>query len=110
MSFFKDQYARDLDNVFFNPDERASEIYWDDGKILAIVSDDAANANDYEGVRILRKLVSIKQDSISVKPVVGDQINLNLDIDKVDYGDFWTVEKVEEPPSRYKITFIRYAS
>ena len=107
---FKAYMKEDIDNVFLNPNEFTDWIYWEDGKILANVSDEETDTQGYEGVRVQRKIVSIKMDSIRVLPAVGDQVRLNLDIEKVDFGDIWTVEKVGDDDGMLDVNFIRYVS
>jgi hypothetical protein len=105
----KEQMEQDL-TVFFNLNEFADEIDWDDDRVVVVVEDMESQEGDEIGTRIERKKVEVRQASIKQRPVSGDQIRLNFDPDKVDLGDYWTVESVAEPPGTYEIVFYRYVS
>jgi hypothetical protein len=106
---FKDQIEQDLD-VFFNLDEFAEEIDWDQDTVVVVVEELESQEGDEIGTRIERKKVFARQESIKQRPTTGDQIRLNFDPDKVDLGDYWTVDTVGEPPGTYEIVFYRYVS
>ena len=106
---FKEQMEQDL-AVFFNLEEFADEIDWDDDTIVVVVEDMEAQEGDEVGVQIERKKVSVKQKDLNRKPVSGDEIRLNFDLGKVNQGDYWTVDTVAEPPGIYEIAFYRVVS
>ncbi|MBI9092465.1 MAG: hypothetical protein JEZ12_24880 [Desulfobacterium sp.] len=106
---FKDQMKQDLD-VFFNLNEFAEEIHWDNDTVVVVVEDMESQEGDEIGTRIERKKVEVRQASIKQRPVSGDQVRLNFDPGKVDLGDYWTVDSVAEPPGTYGIVFYRYVS
>ncbi len=106
---FKEQAEKDLD-VFFNLDEFAVEIDWDNDTMVVLVEDMEAQEGDEVGTRIERKKVEVRQKDLNQRPVTGDQIRLNLDPGKVDQGDYWFVDTVAEPPGIYAIVFYRFVS
>ncbi len=111
MITFRDCMKADLENVIFNMDENAVEIDWDNDRIVAIVSDvESVDNKDFdEGIEsiIERKMITIMQDAVNVKPAIDDQVRLNLDPAKVDFGDYWIISKVDEPDGMYEIYFYR---
>lgn len=106
---FKEQMNQDLD-VFFNLDEFAVEIDWDDDRLIVLEEDMESLNGEEIGTRIQRKKIHVRKAFLGQRPVSGDQIRLNFDPDKVDLGDYWTVDTVAEPPGIYEIVFYRYVS
>jgi hypothetical protein len=106
---FKEQMEQDLD-VFFNLNEFAEEIDWDQDTVVVVVEDMEAQEGDEIGTRIKRKKVEVMQKDLNQRPATGDQIRLNFDPAKVDQGDYWNVDTVAETPGIYEIVFYRYVS
>jgi hypothetical protein len=106
---FKEQMEQDLD-VFFNLDEFAVEIDWDNDTMVVLVEDMEAREGEEIGTRIERKKVVVRQKDLHHRPFTGDQIRLNLDPGKVDMGDHWNVDTVADPPGIYEIVFYRVVS
>jgi len=106
---FKEQMKQDLD-VFFNLDEFAEEIHWDDDTVIVVVEEMEAREGEEIGTRIERKKIVVRRESLKQRPVSGDQIRLNFDPGKVDLGDYWTVDSVAEPFGTYEIMFYRFVS
>ena len=106
---FKDQTNQDLD-AFFNTDEFADRIHWDQDTIIVVTEDLESRAGDEIGTRIERKKVLVRQASIHPRPASGDEILLNFDPVRVEQGAYWTVETVADPPGIYEIVFYRYVS
>jgi len=111
MSAFQDQLNADLENVFFNPDEFGGFIDWEDVRIKAVVSEVESKGGGFEiATGLERKIVSIMMDTINHQPEFGDQVRLNLDPEKVNGGDIWTVERVLDADGMYDIYFYRNVS
>ncbi len=109
VSTFKEQEKLDLDNVFYNTKEHAIEIDWDADRIVVIENPVESEGNEFE-TGGEKKLISVRKSSINVRPAIDDEIRLNFDLEKVDFGDYWRVEKVTELEFEWNIVFVRYVS
>ncbi|MCP4683384.1 MAG: hypothetical protein GY864_13720 [Desulfobacterales bacterium] len=109
VSTFKEQEKLDLDNVFYNTKERAIEIDWDDDRIVVLEDQVESEGNEFE-TGLEKKLITVRKSSINVGPAIDDEIRLNFDLEKVDFGDYWRVEKVTNLEYEWQIVFVRNVS
>ncbi|MEK3873725.1 MULTISPECIES: hypothetical protein [unclassified Paenibacillus] len=98
MSSFKDQLARDVENVFMNLEEFANE-HTIDGRTMPVIVDASDNLSplDYaEGVSVLRKIIHVESATLGYTPRKGQVINFD--------GDRFTVALVNDAAGMFVIT------
>ncbi|MCG8637477.1 MAG: hypothetical protein MI863_26860 [Desulfobacterales bacterium] len=106
---FKDLMARDLDEIFFDADAFAEEIFWDGEKITVIVEDVEAREGMLES-GLEEKLIRVRRKDIHVRLQQGDQVILGLDPGLVHGGERWHIAKVNEAGDEYVVLFERSVS
>jgi len=98
-------------DVLFDTEVFAELIDWDDDRITVVISDvESKNGPIQIDNDVEMKIVSVRKTDLPDRPDIGDEIRLNLDIMKVDDGDYWRVEKVVDLELVYDIYFSRYVS
>ena len=107
MGRLMDQFSKDLDKAFYDTDAFAEIIYYDGEEITAVVMDPEEIGGPVE-TGLIKKIVNVRKKDISRPPLVGDQVQLTLNTDLVDDGEFWEVSRVRALAHEYEIYFERY--